>query len=92
LQILGDAVAGAKTLDNDKLAEYMHSHSSQTIVGEIAFGPDGEWTEARPIWAQYHGIKGTDIEQFREPKTVSILAPAKYKTGEFIYPYSEARQ
>jgi branched-chain amino acid transport system substrate-binding protein len=92
LQILGDAIAAAKTLDNDKLAEYMHSHPFQTIVGEIAFGPDGEWTEARPIWAQYHGIKGTDIEQFREPKTVSILAPAKYKTGELIYPYAKARE
>jgi branched-chain amino acid transport system substrate-binding protein len=92
LQIIGDAVAAAKTLDDNKLAEYMHSHPFQTIVGEIAFGPDGEWTEARPIWAQYHGIKGTDIEQFREPKTLSILAPAKYKTGDLIYPYTKARE
>jgi branched-chain amino acid transport system substrate-binding protein len=79
-------------LDNDKLAQYMHSHPFQTIVGEISFGPNGEWTEARPIWAQYHGIKGTDIEQFREPKTLSILAPEKYKTGELIYPYTKARE
>ena len=92
MQILGDAIAAANTLDNDKLAQYMHSHPFQTIVGEIRFGPDGEWTEARPIWAQYHGIKGTDIEQFREPKTLSILAPEKYKTGELIYPYTKARE
>jgi branched-chain amino acid transport system substrate-binding protein len=92
LQILAQAVEAAKTLDNEKLAQYMHSHPFQTIVGEISFGPDGEWTEARPIWAQYHGIKGTDIEQFREPKTVSILAPEKYKTGTLIYPYSKARE
>jgi branched-chain amino acid transport system substrate-binding protein len=92
MQILGDAIAATKTLDDDKLAEYMHSHPFQTIVGEISFGPDGEWTEARPIWAQYHGIKGTDIEQFREPKTLSILAPEKYKTGELIYPYTKARE
>jgi branched-chain amino acid transport system substrate-binding protein len=92
LQILGDAITAAGTLDDSKLAEYMHSHAFQTIVGDIAFGRDGEWTEARPIWAQYHGIKGTDIEQFREPKTVSILAPAKYKTGELIYPYAKARE
>jgi hypothetical protein len=25
--------------------------------------------------AQYHDIKGHDVEQFREPKTVTILAP-----------------
>ena len=91
LQVIEQAVTATKTLDNDKLAEYMHSHPFQTIEGEIAFGPEGEWTEARPIWAQYHDIKGHDVEQFREPKTVTILAPDKYKTGEMVYPYSKAR-
>jgi branched-chain amino acid transport system substrate-binding protein len=91
LQILGQAIEATKSLDENKLTEYMHSHPFQTIEGEIAFGPEGEWTEARPIWAQYHDIKGHDVEQFREPKTVTILAPEKYKTGEMIYPYSRAR-
>ena len=92
LQILADAIAATKTLNNDKLAEYMHSRPFHTIEGDIAFGPDGEWTEARPIWAQYHGIKGHDVEQFREPTTVTILAPPQYKTGDVIYPYTEARR
>jgi branched-chain amino acid transport system substrate-binding protein len=92
LQILGDAVEATKSLDDDKLAQYMHSHSFKTIVGDIAFGPDGEWTEGRPIWVQYHGIKGTDIDQFKQPTTVTILAPPQYKTGEMIYPYMEARK
>src|SRR5207302_623034 len=91
LQVLEQAVTATQPLDNDKLTEYLHSHPFQTIEGEIAFGPDGEWTEARPIWAQYHDIKGHDVEQFREPKTVTILAPDKYKTGEMVYPYSKAR-
>jgi len=92
LQILGQAVEATKSLDENKLAEYMHSHPFHTIEGDIAFGPEGEWTEARPIWAQYHDIRGHDVEQFREPKTVTILSPAKYKTGEMIYPYSKARE
>src|SRR6266571_3000985 len=91
LQILGQAVEGSKSLDEDKLVQYMHSHPFHTIVGDIAFGPEGEWTEARPIWVQYHDIKGHDVEQFREPKTVTILSPAKYKTGEMIYPFAKAR-
>jgi branched-chain amino acid transport system substrate-binding protein len=91
LQILGQAVAAAKTLDEDKLAEYLHSHPFQTIEGDIAFGPEGEWTEARPIWVQYHDIKGHDVDQFRGSQTVTILAPEKYKTGEMIYPYAKAR-
>jgi branched-chain amino acid transport system substrate-binding protein len=92
LQILGDAVAATKSLDEDRLADYMHKTTFHTIEGDIAFGADGEWTEARPIWVQYHDIKGNNIDQFREPKTVTILSPAKYKTGDLIYPYTKARQ
>ncbi|MBO0738123.1 MAG: amino acid ABC transporter substrate-binding protein [Alphaproteobacteria bacterium] len=92
LQILSDAITATKTLDNDKLAEYMHSNSFHTIEGDIAFGPDGEWTEARPIWVQYHDIKGHDVEQFREPKTVTIVSPPQYKTGDLVYPYPETRK
>jgi branched-chain amino acid transport system substrate-binding protein len=92
LQILGEAIEGTKSLDEEKLADYMHSHPFKTIEGDISFGPDGEWTEGRPIWVQYHDIKSTDLEQFRHPTTVSILAPDKYKTGELIYPYTKARE
>ncbi|HEY1301586.1 MAG TPA: amino acid ABC transporter substrate-binding protein [Stellaceae bacterium] len=91
MQVLAQAVAATKTLDNDKLAQYMHSRPFQTIVGEIAFGPDGEWTKARLIWVQYHSIKGHGVDQFRGPETVSILSPAEYKTGDLVYPYSKAR-
>jgi branched-chain amino acid transport system substrate-binding protein len=92
LQVLGQAIEASKTLDNDKLAEYMHSHPFQTIMGDISFGPDGEWTEGRPIWVQYHDIKGHDVEQFREPNTVTILSPPQYKTGDLVYPYTEAKK
>jgi branched-chain amino acid transport system substrate-binding protein len=92
LQVLAQAIEATKTLDENKLADYMHAATFKTVVGDIKFGPDGEWTEARPIWVQYHSIKGGDIEQFREPKTVTILSPEKYKTGNLIYPYSKARE
>lgn len=91
LQILGDAIIATKSLDENKLADYMHKTTFHTIEGDIAFGPDGEWTKARPIWVQYHDVKGHDIDQFREPKTVTILSPNEYKTGELIYPYTKAR-
>jgi branched-chain amino acid transport system substrate-binding protein len=93
LQILGDAVEATKSLDDEVLAEYVHSHSFRTVVGDIAFGSDGEWREGRGIWVQYHDIKGFDLEQFRgpDPITVSILAPDSYKNGAMIYPYTKAR-
>jgi branched-chain amino acid transport system substrate-binding protein len=92
LQILGEAVEATKSLDEQKLADYIHAHPFKTIEGDISFGADGEWSTGRPIWVQYHDIKGTDLDQFREPKTVTILSPAEYKTGELIYPYTKARQ
>ncbi|HMD64388.1 MAG TPA: hypothetical protein VKF83_10490 [Stellaceae bacterium] len=50
-------------------------------------------SEGRPIWVQYHhDIKGNDLEQFKQPKTVAILAPPQYKTGDLIYPDTEARK
>ena len=94
LQILGTAIEATKSLDDGVLADYMHSHSFRTIVGDIAFGADGEWTEGRPIWVQYHGIKGHDVDQFRgpDPATMSILAPETYKTGTMVYPYTKLRE
>ena len=91
LQILGDTITAVGSLDEEKIAEYMHSHPFHTIEGDISFGADGEWTEGRPIWVQYHDVKGNDLDQFRTPKTVTILSPEAYKTGELIYPYTKAR-
>jgi branched-chain amino acid transport system substrate-binding protein len=92
LQVLGEAVTAAKTLDNEKLAAYMHSHPFDTIEGKIAFGPAGEWTKARPIWVQYHDIKGHGVDQFRGSQTVTILSPAEYKTGDLVYPYTKVHE
>jgi branched-chain amino acid transport system substrate-binding protein len=91
MQILEQAITATGSLDDDKLAQYMHSHSFDTIVGEITFGPDGEWTEARNIFVQYHDIKSNDLEQFRNDSRITVLAPEQYKTGDLIWPYTKAR-
>jgi branched-chain amino acid transport system substrate-binding protein len=91
MQVLGEAVTAAKTLDNDTLAQYMHTHSFNTIEGAMSFGPDGEWTKARPIWVQYHDIKGHSVDQFRGASTVTIVSPPEYKTGDLVYPYTKLR-
>src|SRR5438105_13528702 len=35
MQILGDAITAVGSLDEEKLAQYMHGHSFKTVVGEI---------------------------------------------------------
>ncbi|HUI34098.1 MAG TPA: amino acid ABC transporter substrate-binding protein [Stellaceae bacterium] len=87
LQVLGDAITATNSLDQAKIAEYMHKATFKTIVGDIAFGPDGEWTKPRVIEVQWQGIKGNTIDDFKDTKTEVILAPDEYKTGTVVEPY-----
>jgi branched-chain amino acid transport system substrate-binding protein len=88
LQVLGEAIEGAKNLDQTKLADYIHSHPFKTIVGDISFGPDGEWSKPRVLEVQWQNIKNNSLDQFKETKTEAILEPSEYKTGSVIAPYN----
>jgi branched-chain amino acid transport system substrate-binding protein len=87
-QVLEQAVEGTKSLDQQKLADYMHATTFKTIMGDIKFGPDGEWAEPRILTIQYQGVKGGDLEQFAKPGIQVILDPPAYKTGTLKYPYT----
>jgi len=91
-QVLEQAVNGVGSLDQDKLAQYMHATTFKTIMGDIKFGEDGEWAEPRILTIQYQGVKGHDIEQFAKPGIQVILDPPALKTGTLRYPYSAASQ
>ncbi len=86
-QVLEQAVEGTKSLDQEKLAEFMHATTFKTIMGDIKFGPDGEWAEPRILTIQYQGVKGNDLEQFAKPGVQVILDPPAYKTGTLKFPY-----
>lgn len=90
LQVLGEAVAATGSLDQNKIATYMHKHTFHTVWGDVTFGKDGEWTEGRLLVVQYHGITGKTIDQFSDPSKMIVLNPAKFKTGNLIYPYAKA--
>lgn len=91
LQVLGDAITAAKSLDQDKVADYIRTHSFKTLIGEISFGKKGEWTSQRVFWAQFQNVTGHDLNQFVDAKTEAILTPSQYKSGEFIGPYSDIK-
>jgi branched-chain amino acid transport system substrate-binding protein len=90
MQVLQQAVEGAKSLDQQKLADYMRSHTFHTVSGDITFGPNGEWTEARVLEVQFQNVKGNDIEQFKDPKAEVVLYPPALKNGDLVYPYANA--
>ena len=91
IQILGEAVQATKSLDDNKLADYIGKTNFKTIMGDVKFGKGGEWAQGRMLQVQYHGIKSGDLEQFRGMETQTVLTPAQYKTGDVIYPYEKAK-
>jgi branched-chain amino acid transport system substrate-binding protein len=92
MQILGQAVEETKALDQAKIAAYIHKTAFKTVVGDISFAENGEWAEPRIIFVQYRGITGNDLEQFKKPGTAVVLAPARYKSGDIVAPYSDIKR
>ncbi|HEY4175024.1 MAG TPA: amino acid ABC transporter substrate-binding protein [Rhodopila sp.] len=92
LQVVGQAIEGTRGTDQAKLADYLRSHTFHTLVGDIKFGPTGEWAEPRVMEVQFHDIQGHDIEQFRGMGTQTVLYPPALKTGTLRYPYTDARK
>jgi len=88
MQVLEQAVKGAGTVDDDKLADFLRTHTFKTVVGDIAYGKDGEWAEPRLIWTQFQGIKSNDLAQFERPDAEVVLLPKQFMSGELIQPYS----
>ncbi len=91
LQVVGEAVSATGGTDQAKLADYLRTHTFHTLVGDIKFGPNGEWAEPRVLETQFHGIKGHDIEQFRDLSVQTVLYPPDLKNGDVRYPYTDAR-
>ena len=89
LQVVGDAIKGAGSLDQDKLTAYIHAHPFHTILGDIKFGEDGDWTEAKVVFEQFHDVKGNDVDQFRGGKAETILEPLSMRSGTLVEPYSD---
>jgi branched-chain amino acid transport system substrate-binding protein len=90
-QIYGEAIKAVGSLDQTKLAAYIHSHKFQTIVGEIEFAPNGEWAKARILQTQFRDIKDSSLDTFKKPGAQIILYPPQYKSGDVI-PYDQAKK
>jgi branched-chain amino acid transport system substrate-binding protein len=91
VQVLGQAIEGAKSIDDAKLAEYLSKTKFSTVVGEIEFDKGGEWKRGRTLAVQYRGITGTDLDQFRGMSKMIVLEPKDLASGKPV-PFNEARK
>ena len=44
------------------------------------------------IRAAFQNIKGSTVEDFRDPSVEAILYPPQFKSGDVIYPYEKAKK
>jgi branched-chain amino acid transport system substrate-binding protein len=92
LQLLADAINGAKSIDDNKLADYLRSNAFDTImIDGVRFGKNGEWVKARQLAVQYHDITdAANLDTWRGMSYQTVLAPAEDVTGSVIYPFAKA--
>ena len=93
MQVLGDAVKGAKSINDEKVAAYLRKGTFDTVMGQIKFGKKGEWAKGRMMTVQYHDIKDdADLETWRGMSYQTVLEPKELETGKVIYPYEKAHK
>ncbi len=90
-QILEQATAATRSLDQKLLAKYLHSHEFDTIVGPISWGPDGERARPAVPMIQFRNVADKNVEQFRQIGKQVILHPPQFKSGDPVVPYEKAR-
>jgi branched-chain amino acid transport system substrate-binding protein len=91
-QMLQQAVGETKSLDHEVLAKYIHANTFKTVVGDLSFGKDGEWSKPRELFTQFQNVEPNNLDQFKSGAKQPILWPPEYKTGDMIYPYADARK
>jgi branched-chain amino acid transport system substrate-binding protein len=89
-QVIQAAVEATHGTDDKAIAAWLHANPVQTIVGPIRFGPKGEWTENKVLMSQFQGVANNDIEQFRKPGKLAIVAPDRYRSAPFKHPFATA--
>ncbi|MBX9588289.1 MAG: amino acid ABC transporter substrate-binding protein [Hyphomonadaceae bacterium] len=91
MQVLEQAVAATKSLEDQKLADYIRTNTFKTVLGDVRFGKGGEWAESRVLQVQFRNIKGNDVVQFKTTDTQVVVWPPEYASGSMVYPFEKAR-
>jgi branched-chain amino acid transport system substrate-binding protein len=89
MQVLEQAIKATGSLNDDKLAGYIHNNAFNTIVGEIRFNELGEWATARMLLVQFQNVQGSGLDQYMTGHKQVILYPPEYKDGELEAPFAK---
>ena len=91
MELLGNAITGAKSVNDDQVANYLRSNPVKTIMGDIKFGKGGEWAASRMLQVQYHDIKGNTRRPVQGNGHADRVDAGRPEDRQFIYPYEKAK-
>ncbi len=90
-QVLEQAITATKSLNDDKLADYIRKNSFKTVLGDIKFDKSGEWAQSRVLQVQFQNIQQYEVSQFTNVATQVVVSPPDYVSGNVIFPYEKAK-
>ena len=92
IDMLGKAVEATKSVNDDKIADWLRKTAHKTIMGDWSYGANGEWTKSGMMQVQYHGIKeGAGLDVWKGMSYQTVLTPKDLATGKVVYPYAKAK-
>jgi branched-chain amino acid transport system substrate-binding protein len=90
VQVVAQAVEATRSLDDATLISYARTATFQTVMGDVAFGIEGEWREPRLLQVQFQRIAGHEANQFKNGSRQVVVSPNDMASGALIYPYALA--
>lgn len=91
MQVVAEAVEKTQSLDDQVLSDFTRTGTFSTVMGNVAFGTLGEWETPRVLQVQFQGIRGDDLDQYRNGSRQIIVSPVDKASGTLIYPFEDAR-
>jgi branched-chain amino acid transport system substrate-binding protein len=89
MQILEQAIKTTGSLDDDKLASYIHATEFSTIVGTLRFDQIGEWAKPQLLMVQFQNVQGGGLDQYVTGRKQVILYPPEYQDGQLENPFAK---
>ena len=72
-------------------AAYLHANTLKTIIGDVEYGPGGEWAKPRQFLIQFQNVKSKDASQFIGTDHLVVVGPPELKSGDLVTPFEKAR-
>lgn len=87
MQVLQQAVEGCNCLNQAVLAQYVHTHTFQTVMGNLSFGALGEESVTHLLFVQFQNITGSTPANFASTATMPVFYPTEYATPNATLEY-----